>query len=67
MGETATQIEHHISEERKHLGQNLNELQQRTEEALSWRARFRARPMMALGIAFGDGLLLSLLGNENRS
>jgi len=66
MGETTTQIEQHIYEERKHLGQNLNKLQRHTREVLSWRARFGAYPMVALGIAFSGGLLLALVGNRKR-
>lgn len=66
MGQTTTQIEQHIEANRNELQQHLSELQERTQEALSWRARFNQQPMKLLGMAFGGGLLLSLFGIGRR-
>lgn len=61
MGETPDQIERHIHEQRSELGENINELQQKVKTAVDWRAQFDQRPWVGLGVAFGGGLLLSLL------
>lgn len=61
MGETPDQIERHISEERSELGENIHELQRKVKTAMDWRAQFDQRPWVLMGVAFGGGLLLSLL------
>jgi hypothetical protein len=67
MGETPDQIERHIYEKRSELGENINELQLKVKTAVDWRAQFEQRPMVMLGLAFGGGLLLSMLfsGRKN--
>ena len=66
MGETPDQIERHIYEKRNELGENINELQQKVKTAVDWRAQFDQRPLVMVGIAFGGGLLLSMLiGGRN--
>ncbi|MCU1242588.1 MAG: hypothetical protein JWO71_3314 [Candidatus Acidoferrum typicum] len=66
MGETPDQIERHIHEKRNELGENINELQQKVKTAVDWRAQFDQRPLVMVGIAFGGGLLLSMLiGRRN--
>jgi hypothetical protein len=66
MGETPDQIERHIYEKRNELGENINELQQKVKTAVDWRAQFDRRPLAMVGIAFGGGLLLSMLiGGRN--
>jgi hypothetical protein len=68
MGEKSNQIEQQIVAERGELGQNLNELQSRVEEATDWRVQFQKRPMLMMGVAVGGGLLLaSLTGRRSRS
>jgi hypothetical protein len=59
MGEESNQIERRIATERGQLGQNLNELQSRVEEATDWRLQFQKRPMLMMGVALGGGLLLA--------
>src|SRR5260370_34951811 len=61
MGETPDQIERHIYEKRNELGENIHELQQKVKTAGDWRAQFDRRPMTMMGLAFGGGLLLSML------
>src|SRR5260370_35849134 len=61
MGETPDQIERHIYEKRNELGENIHELQQKVKTAVDWRAQFDRRPMTMMGLAFGGGLLLSML------
>lgn len=68
MGETSNQIERQIITERGQLGQNLNELQSRVEQAADWRFQFQKRPMLMMGAALGGGMLLaSLSGRRPRS
>jgi hypothetical protein len=59
MGEKSNQIERRIIAERGQLGENLNELQSRVEEATDWRFQFQKRPMLMMGVALGGGLLLA--------
>jgi len=59
MGETSSQIERQIVNERGQLGQNLNELQSRVEQATDWRFQFQKRPMLMMGMALGGGMLLA--------
>ena len=66
MGETPDQIERHISEKRSELGENIHELQQKVKTAMDWRAQFDQRPWVLMGVAFGGGLLLSLLFGGSR-
>jgi hypothetical protein len=61
MGEKPDQIERHIYEKRNELGENINELQQKVKTAVDWRAQTEERPMTMMGLAFGGGVLLSLL------
>jgi hypothetical protein len=67
MGETPDQIERHIYEKRSELGENISELQEKVKTAVDWRAQFDQRPMVMMGLAFGGGLLLSMLfsGRKN--
>jgi hypothetical protein len=67
MGETPDQIERHIYEKRTELGENINELQQKVKTAVDWRAQFEQRPLVMVGIAFGGGLLLSMLIGRGRN
>ncbi|MGA8027024.1 MAG: hypothetical protein WB992_07750 [Bryobacteraceae bacterium] len=67
MGEKSNQIERQIAAERGQLGQNLNELQSRVEEATDWRFQFQKRPMLMMGIAIGGGLLLASVTGRSRS
>ncbi|HEY6986776.1 MAG TPA: hypothetical protein VH369_00250 [Bryobacteraceae bacterium] len=67
MGETSSQIERQIVNERGQLGQNLNALQSRVEQATDWRFQFQKRPMLMMGAALGGGLLLaSVPGRRSR-
>ncbi|HLZ91600.1 MAG TPA: hypothetical protein VKQ28_07775 [Candidatus Acidoferrum sp.] len=71
MGERPDQIERHIYEQRTELGENINELQQKVKTAVDWRAQFDQRPLTMMGLAFGGGVVLSLLfgggGRRHRS
>ena len=59
MGQTASQIEQHISEERRQLEQNILAIEDRARSSVDWRTQFDARPLTILGVAFGVGMLLS--------
>jgi hypothetical protein len=67
MGEKPDQIERHIYEKRNELGENIHELQQKVKTAVDWRAQFDQRPLAMVGIAFGGGLLLSMLIGRGRN
>jgi hypothetical protein len=71
MGETSRDIEAHIEQQRRELGQNVGVLQYRVKNALNWRTHMEERPLTMLGIAFAGGLLVSLAvrrrnGNHRR-
>jgi hypothetical protein len=65
MGETASQIEGHISQERGELSRNISALEASARLNLDWRTQFRARPGVMLSVAFGVGVLLPRLLGEN--
>ena len=65
MGSTSDEIEHHIESTREDLRSNLQELEGRVKSVADWRQHYRNKPGVALGIAFGGGLLLAgLLGGS---
>jgi hypothetical protein len=59
MDETIEQIEAHIDQTRQRLGSNLQELERKVHAATDWREQFRARPYLALGIAFAGGVAVA--------
>jgi hypothetical protein len=59
MGQTASQIENHISAERNALYENIMALDERAKEATDWRTQFNQRPRAVLGLAFVGGILLA--------
>lgn len=65
MGEKPDQIERHIYEKRNELGENIHELQEKVKTAVDWRAQFEQRPMLLLGLAFGGGVLASVIFSGN--
>ncbi len=68
MGEKSNQIERQIALERGELGQHLDELQSKVQEATDWRTHFQKRPMLMLGVALGGGLLCaSFAGRKSKS
>ncbi len=68
MGEKTAEIERHIREQRRELGQNISELQQKVKDTVNWRTQFEQHPVAMLGIALGGGLLLSaILGSRHRN
>jgi hypothetical protein len=44
MGETTDQIERHIYEKRRELGENIHELQHKLKDAVNWRVQVHERP-----------------------
>jgi hypothetical protein len=40
MGEKTDEIEQHIREQRRELGQNISELQQKVKDTVNWRVQF---------------------------
>jgi hypothetical protein len=68
MGEKTDEIERHIREQRRELGQNISELQQKVKDTVNWRLQFEHHPVAMLGIALGGGLLLSgIVGSRHRN
>lgn len=67
MGEKPDQIERHLYEERNELAENINKLQQKVKSAVDWRVQVEERPWTMVGIAFGGGLLLSMLLGGGRN
>ena len=68
MGEDRGQIEREISAERRALGRNLNELQDRAKALRDWRVHYRKHPGLALGLAFGGGVVLAaIVGGRSRT
>lgn len=66
MGESADRIEERIQQQRLELQQNVRELQRKAARAVNWRAQFDQRPMTMIGVAFGGGVLLSVLMGGRR-
>jgi len=64
MDKTVDQIEAHIDQTRQRLGSNLRELEQRVDAATDWREQFRARPYLALGIAFAGGVAIATVARH---
>ncbi|HXK59237.1 MAG TPA: hypothetical protein PLP42_05015 [Acidobacteriota bacterium] len=58
MGQRSDEIKRHIDNQRNELSENLEELEERVKKTTNWRAQVEKRPLTALGIAFGSGLLL---------
>ncbi len=68
MGEKTDEIERHIREQRRELGQNISELQQKVKDTLNWRTQFEQHPIAMFGMALGGGLLLSgILTHRHRT
>src|SRR6185295_8245256 len=64
MDKTVDEIEAHIDQTRQRLGSNLRELEQKVDAATDWREQFRARPYLALGIAFAGGVAIAAVGQH---
>jgi|SRR5665213_1354157 len=68
MGEKTDEIERHIREQRRELGQSIDEMQQKVKDTVHWRTQFEEHPMAMLGLAVGGGLLLSaIVGSRSRT
>ncbi|MFB3904023.1 MAG: hypothetical protein ACE15E_11265 [Acidobacteriota bacterium] len=61
MGQRSDEIKKHIETQRSELSENLERLEERVKSTTDWRAQVEKRPMTALGIAFGGGLLLGTM------
>ena len=61
MGETSQQIEESLRAERASLDHNLRELEGRARQAVDWREHYRKHPGVAVGLAFGAGMLMGLM------
>jgi hypothetical protein len=59
MAENPDQIKREIEVQREALGVNLQRLENRFRTATNWHTWLNRRPLVALGIAFGGGLLLA--------
>lgn len=61
MGARTDALEQHIRSERNELGRNLRELETRVREETDWRNQFARHMKKILAVAFGFGLLFSLV------
>jgi hypothetical protein len=61
MGEAADQIEQHIYDKRHELDENIHELRHKVRDKVDWRVQTQERPWTMVGLAFGAGLLTSIL------
>ena len=66
MGETTDQIEHHIENRREDLQSNFQELESKVKSATDWRAYYRKHPGAMVAVAFGGGVLLSVMAARGR-
>ena len=66
MGEKADLIERHIQQQRGEFGDNVLELKQKVRRSVDWRVHVEERPLTMLGLAFGAGVLLSVLLDGRR-
>jgi hypothetical protein len=66
MGETTDQIERQIYDKRHELDENIHELRHKVRNAVDWRAQTQERPWTMIGLAFGAGLLTSLVVAKRR-
>lgn len=67
MGEDTHEIERQIKAERSDLGRNLQELEHKAKALTDWRMHYRTHTAMALGLAFGGGLVLGLVTGGGRN
>lgn len=67
MGEDTRQIERQIEAERSELGRNLHELEHRAKALTDWRVHYRNHTAVALGMAFGGGVLIGILTASSRN
>jgi ElaB/YqjD/DUF883 family membrane-anchored ribosome-binding protein len=67
MGETISQIERRLAEERDELGRNLNALQAKTRELMDWRRYYRNHPGQWLGAALVSGVVLGIIARRGWS
>lgn len=61
MGERSDEIKREIDERREALGEKLEALETRVRGAANWRAQVEHRPVLAVALAFGGGLLASAI------
>jgi len=61
MGDSTRQIEREIASARGQLEDNIEELKSRVVDAADWKKQFERNTWVALGMAFGGGLVISAL------
>ena len=61
MGEKSDEIKQEIDARRRALGDKLQELEHRVRAAADWRAQVDHRPVLAVTLAFGGGLLAAAM------
>ena len=66
MDEETNQIKHHIDTERKQLGRNLQEIEDRVKSATDLKAQFDKNTGLFLGAAVAGGFLVSLAFSPSR-
>jgi hypothetical protein len=67
MGQATGEIEAQIEGTRAELGANLQELEQKVKTVADWRHHFRNHAMTLMGVAFGGGVLLAMMGGKRKT
>ena len=69
MGETISQIERDLAEQRVDLSRNLEELETKARQMTDWRRHYRNHPWQLLGAALATGVVLGIVagGRGSRS
>jgi hypothetical protein len=61
MAESTRQIEQHIDAERRALGRNLQELEDKAAALTDWRTHYARHPFVMIGAAFGAAMAVGFL------
>jgi len=60
-------LKQHIDRTRNRLDENLREIESRVRSAVDVREQYQRYPLIAAGLAFAGGLILSLIGSGRPS
>jgi translation elongation factor EF-1beta len=66
MGDESDALKQHIDETRAELDKNIDQLQENVKRAFDWRVQFEEHTLTMVAIAFGIGVLASVIGPSRR-
>ena len=67
MDQETDDLKHHIDRTRNRLDENLREIEARVRGVVDIRENYQRYPLVAAGLAFAGGLILSLIGSGRPS